>query len=274
MVEAVGAEIDDFAIGDRVVNNPWVPCGRCGSCRAARTRYCTGGYVYQGSYAEYAIVRAARAVRIATTVPNTVAACIPNAYVTAWQMLVSKACVGPSDVVLIWAGTSGLGGAAIDIARLAGARIITTTGSDEKLAALAGRGADLCLDHRRPDLVERIQEFTGGLGVTIVLEHVGQATWGRSIAACAPGGVIVSAGATSGKLAETDVAALYHGQLRILGSRTGTMRNLLDVVSAAEAGHLHPVVAQSLPLEGIAAGHRLLEAGTVIGKIVVSVGEK
>src|SRR5690606_16211250 len=121
-----------------------------------------------GSYAEYAVISASNAVIIADSVPITYAAAFPNSYITAWQMLVGKAKVGPADTVFVWAGTSGLGSAAIEIAKLAGAKVITSAGTAAKLDMLASYQPDLIVDHYKPDMVERIMDFTDGRGASIV----------------------------------------------------------------------------------------------------------
>ena len=267
-VVEVGDGIEGFRTGDRVTANPYMPCGRCADCRRGRVQYCTRFDVYHGAYAELACVPAALALRIAPDVPDEYVACFPNAYITAWEMLVDKARVGPGDTVFVWAGTSGLGNAALDIARLAGARVIATarTEKQEQLASLA---PDLGLDHTRDDIVARVLEFTEDRGATIVVEHVGRATWQRSLELLASGGTIVSAGATSGDDARVDVTYMFVKQARILGSRLGTMDDALAAAEHLSSGRFRPLVGATLALDEIAEAHRLLESGEVAGKIVI-----
>jgi NADPH:quinone reductase-like Zn-dependent oxidoreductase len=202
-------------------------------------------------------------------VPDEHVAAFPNAYITAWQMLVGKAGVDAADTVFVWAGTSGLGGAAIEIAKLHGARVITSAGTEEKREVLRGRGADAVLDHGSPALVERVLELTDGEGPTIVFEHVGQATWERSIEMAAHGGTIVSAGATSGDDARMNVTYTFVKQLRILGSRLGTMADTLDAARHLSAGRFSPLIGAVLPLERLGEAHVLLDEGRVTGKVIV-----
>lgn len=197
-VIAAGTEVESFAPGDRVTANPYMPCGRCGRCLRGLFQYCPYFTVYNGSYAELIIVPARFAVVVDPSVPDEYVAAFPNTYITAWQMLVGKAVISPADTVFVWAGTSGLGSAAIEIAALAGARVITSAGTEEKREVLRSSKAELVLDHHSPGLVAGVLEATDGDGASIVFEHIGQATWERSLALCAPGGTIVSAGATSG----------------------------------------------------------------------------
>src|SRR5262245_44501444 len=227
-VVAVGSEVDAFAAGDRITANPYMHCGRCPWCVEGRFQYCTRFSVYNGTYAELFLVPADCAVRVDPSVPDEHVAAFPNTYITAWQMLVGKGGVSPADSVFVWAGTSGLGSAAIEIAKLAGATVITSGGSEEKRAWLRELPADAILDHHAPELVERVLELTDGRGASIVFEHIGQATWERSLELCAPGGAIVSAGATSGDDARMNVTYVFAKQLRILGSRLGTMSDAID----------------------------------------------
>jgi NADPH:quinone reductase-like Zn-dependent oxidoreductase len=264
-----GVSVEGFAAGDRVTANPYMHCGRCGQCSRGRFQYCPDFSVYNGAYAEYVVVPASIAILVAPTVPDEHVASFPNTYVTAWQMLVGKARVSAADTVYVWAGTSGLGSAAIDIAKLAGATVIATAGSEEKLEVLRRGKADLALDHHSPDLVERVLEFTDREGASIVFEHIGQATWERSLELCALGGTIVSAGATTGDDARMNVTYMFVKQVRILGSRLGTMEDALAAAEHLNAGRFEPLVGLVLPFEGVSEGHRLLEQGKVIGKLVV-----
>jgi NADPH:quinone reductase-like Zn-dependent oxidoreductase len=268
-VVEVGSEVDGFQPGDRVTASPYMQCGRCSYCRRGRFQLCPDFDVYHGTYAELFLVPAAFAVRVDPSVPDEHVAAFPNAYITAWQMLVGKAEVDAADTVFVWAGTSGLGSAANEIAKLSGARVITSAGSEEKREVLRGGSADEVLDHHSPDLVERVLELTGGEGATIVFEHVGRATWERSIELAAHGGTIVSAGATSGDDARMNVTFMFVKQLRILGSRLGTMADTIDAARHLSAGRFSPLIGDVLPLERLADAHRLMEEGRLIGKMIV-----
>jgi NADPH:quinone reductase-like Zn-dependent oxidoreductase len=184
-------------------------------------------------------------------------------------MLVGKAGVSAADSVFVWAGTSGLGSAAIEIAKLAGATVITSAGSEEKRLRLQALPADAILDHNQADLVERVLELTDGRGATIVFEHIGQATWERSLELCAPGGTIVSAGATSGDDARMNVTYVFVKQLRILGSRLGTMSDTVAAASHLSAGRFRPLIDRVFTLEELGEAHRLMDEGHLIGKAIV-----
>jgi NADPH:quinone reductase-like Zn-dependent oxidoreductase len=268
-VVAVGAEVEEFAAGDRVTANPYMHCGACPWCVRGRFQYCPRFRVYNGTYAELFLVPAGFAVRVDPSVPDEHVAAFPNTYITAWQMLVGKAQVSAADRVFVWAGTSGLGSAAIEIASLAGATVIASAGSEEKRERLRALPADAVLDHHAPDLVERVHELTDGAGASIVFEHIGQATWERSLELCAPGGTIVSAGATSGDDARMNITYMFAKQLRILGSRLGTMTDTIDAARHLSAGRFHPLVDRELSLEELPEAHRLMDEGELIGKAII-----
>jgi len=175
-VVAGGDGVADGWVGQRITINPYITCGRCEYCRRERSQYCVAFDVYHGTYAELAVVPQALAVPVAADVPAEHVACFANAYITAWEMLVTNAGVGPDDTVFVWAGASGLGSAAIDIARLVGARVIASAGSPAKLAELTKLGPDLIVDHHDDEVVARVLEFTDGLGASTVFEHVAPAT--------------------------------------------------------------------------------------------------
>lgn len=265
-----GELVEGFEVGERVTANPYIPCKRCKHCICGWFQYCPNFSVFNGAYAELVVIPAVQAVKLASSVTDVDAACFPNTYITSWQMLMGKARVTPDDTVFVWAGTSGLGSSAIEIARLAGARVIASAGSARKLEVLRGLNPDLVLDHSDPGLVDRVLEFTDGEGASVVFEHVGQATWERSLALAAPGARIVSAGATSGDDARMDITYMFVKQLRILGSRLGTMEDAYAAGKHLNAGRFKPLVGATIAFEELAEAHRLMEAGEVIGKVVVT----
>ncbi len=270
VIEEAGEGVDPaFRAGDRIIANPYIPCGKCDYCRRGEFQYCPNFTVYNGSYAEYAVISANNAVKISKEVPVAHAAAFPNSYITAWQMLVGKVGVGPADTVFVWAGTSGLGSAAIEIAKLAGARVIASAGTEEKLEMLKAYHPDLIVDHYKPDMVKRVMDFTEGKGASIVFEHVGKASWQRTLELCAFGGTIVTAGATSGDEVAMDITYAFVKQIRIFGSRLGTMKDLSDSVRHLNSGYFKPLIGRALPLEEIVQAHELMEAGKIIGKITL-----
>ena len=200
-------------------------------------------------------LRRSRAV-VDPSVPDEHVAAFPNTYITAWQMLVGKAGVSPADTVFVWAGTSGLGGAAIEIARLAGATVIATAGTEEKREVLRRR-SDPDARARPSRAGSRRRTFSRrptASGATIVFEHIGQATWERSLELCAPGGTIVSAGATSGDDAQMNITTMFVKQVRILGSRLGTMTDTIDAATHLSAGRFRPLSAAVAAARGARRG--------------------
>lgn len=271
-VVAVGTEVEAFAVGDRVTANPYIPCGRCGYCLRGRFQDCPHFDVFHGAYAELVVIPARQAVKLSPRVSYVDAACFPNTYITAWQMLMGKAKLTPDDTVFIWAGTSGLGSAAIDIARLAGATVISSAGSEAKLEVLRGLHPDYILDHSKLDVVEQVMKLTDGEGASVVFEHIGHATWQRSMELAAPSARIVSAGATTGDDVHMDITYMFVKQLRIFGSRLGTMVDAFAAARHLNAGRFKPLVGTTIPFEELAEAHRLMEARQVIGKIMVTAG--
>lgn len=265
-----GESVNGFAAGEHVTANPYIPCGKCRYCIRGHFQTCPYFSVFNGAYAEFVVIPARQAIKLAPEVSFVDAACFPNTYITAWQMLMGKAELTPDDVVYIWAGTSGLGSAAVEIARLVGARVIASAGSERKLEVLRGLEPDHVINHNQPGVVEQVRELTDGTGASVVFEHVGAETWQRSMDLAAPGGRIVSAGATSGDDACMDVTRMFVKQLRILGSRLGTMEDALAAGRQLNAGRFKPLVGATIPFEELAEAHRLMEAGEVIGKVVVT----
>lgn len=271
-VVGMGNRVEGFTIGERITANSYVPCGRCKYCRRGQLQDCSRFSVIEKTYAELVVVPACNAVKLSAQVSYVDAACFPGTYTAAWQMLMGKAQLTANDVVFVWAGTSGLGSAAIEIAKLAGATVIATAGQERKLQVLRDRGPDLVLDHHKPGIVESVRQFTDGEGASVVLEHIGKATWKRSMELAASGARIVCSGATSGDNVQMDVTDVYVKQLRILGSRLGTMDDIFAAAKYLNAGRFKPLVGATLPLEEAAEAHRLLETGQVIGKIVLTMG--
>ena len=272
VVEA-GAEVTSLRVGDRIISNPYIACGTCHACLRQRPHHCARIDISNGAYAELVVVPEARAMRIEPSVPSESAACFANTYITAWEMLIAKARVTPEDVVFIWGGTSGLGSAAIQIAKLAGCRVISTAGNAEKLEVLETLKPDLALNHFTDDVVARVLEFTEGAGASVVFEHVGTATWQRTVELVASGGRIVSAGLTSGRTLEMDVVNMIMKQFSVTGSCLGTMASARGAVQQLNAGRLAPLIGKRLPLSEIARAHELIEKGAVAGKVLVEVGQ-
>jgi NADPH:quinone reductase-like Zn-dependent oxidoreductase len=274
----VAGEIADggglFATGARVLLQPGLSCGSCAACREDRDNACADysvlGYFSDGGYAELVSVPLENVVPIPAHVDFVSAAAFPLTFLTAWHMLLTRAALQPGNTVLVLAGGSGVGQAAIQIARIHGARVFATSAPSKTDAVLA-LGAEQVFDHYAEDFAKRIRAATGGRGVDIVVEHVGEATWDRSVRALARGGRLVTCGATTGHAASIDLRHLFARQLSLLGSYMGRKSELLRAAELFFQGTLIPVIDQVMPLREMRAAHERLEAGKQFGKIVVTV---
>ncbi|HUH86603.1 MAG TPA: alcohol dehydrogenase catalytic domain-containing protein [Pusillimonas sp.] len=272
-VVEVGKNVTEFAVGDRIVANPQFACGHCHACRGQRPQFCMNVDIANGSYAQYAKVAEGQAIRLDDSVSADAAACFANTYITAWEMLINRAKITPEDTVFIWAGTSGVGSAAVDIAKLVNARIITTAGHPHKLDILKKRTSGLVLDHYNDDIVNEVLEATDGVGATVVVEHTGAATWERSMLLASAGARIVNAGLTTGQTLKTDAVIMIIKQLTIMGYSLGTMSGAKAAVSFLNKGSLSPLIGEKLPLSRISEAHEMLESGKVAGKILLNLDE-
>jgi len=271
-----GGARGDVRPGARVMLQPGVSCGFCDACLSGRDNECPqyevlGYRNHPGGYAEYVKVPAQNLIPIPDHVSFVDAAAFPLTFVTAWHMLVTKARVRRGDDVLVLAGGSGVGQAAIQVAVLHGARVIATAGSDEKLERARELGASDVIHHHRQDIAEEIKRLTNRRGVDVVIEHVGEATWPKSVRSLARGGRLVTCGATTGAKGALDLTALFAKQLSILGSYMGTKGELLEAARLFFAGRLTPAVDRVFPLEQAAQAQQRLEQSGQFGKIVLDV---
>jgi NADPH:quinone reductase-like Zn-dependent oxidoreductase len=264
------------AEGDRVVLNPGLSCGRCAACLDGRDNFCPDykmlGEQTWGGLAEYVVVPAANLVpappgRIA--LDDAALASIPIAFITAWQMLVDRAAIRQGETVLVVAAGSGVGIAAVQIAKLYGARVIATASTEEKLAAARALGADEGINHATADIVAEVKRLTGRRGADIVVDHVGTPTFGKSIVACAKGGRVVVCGATGGHEPVLNLRHLFWRQLSVLGSTLASKSRLHTILALCALGRLRPVVDRVYALEEVADAHRHLEARRAFGKLVI-----
>ena len=271
----VGAAVSGFAPGDEVVVSPGFACYRCAECLSGRhslcRRYGIFGETRDGGDAEFIAVPGANLIAKPANLSFVQAACVPLVFLTAWHMLVTRAGVRPGQTVLVHAGGSGVGSAAIQVAKLFNATVIATASTDAKLAKAKELGADHVVNHRERDFVEAVREFTGKRGADVVFEHTGEATWEGSMKAVARGGTIVTCGATSGFNAVCDLRVVFFKQVSILGSTMGSLAEVLEVMGHVAAGRLEPVLDQTFPLEEVAEAHRHLEGRGQFGKVVLVV---
>jgi len=274
--EVVSSAGDEAPIGRRVMLQPGLSCGRCSACLSGNDNVCAQyevlGYVsHAGGYAEYVKVPIQNLVSIPDEIGFVQAAAFPLTFLTAWHMLMTRAKMKRGEDVLVLAAGSGVGQAAIQIACLHGARVFATAGSADKLARARALGAVEVIDHHRQDIAEEIKRLTNRRGVDVVIEHVGEATWAKSVRSLARGGRLVTCGATTGANGTLNLSALFSKQLSILGSYMGTKGELLRAARLFFAGQLKPVIDRTYPLRDAAEAHRRLEASEQFGKIVLEV---
>jgi NADPH:quinone reductase-like Zn-dependent oxidoreductase len=259
------------APGTRVMVQPGISCGRCPACLEGRDNLCPDfdvlGLLSDGGYAEYVSVPTENLVPIPDAIDVVAAAAFPLTFLTAWHML-AHAQLRPNELVLVLAGGSGVGQAAVQIARARGARVFATS-SAAKMERTRALGAEVVFDHYASDFAREARAATDGRGVDIVIEHVGQATWDRSVRALARGGRLVTCGATSGHEAQIDLRHLFARQLSLLGTYMGRKAELLDAAELFFAGALAPVVDKTFPLPEAARAQERLEAREQFGKIVL-----
>ncbi len=274
--EIVASAAPDVAIGRRVMLQPGVSCSRCAACLSGKDNQCPHyevlGYIHHpGGCAELVKVPVQNLVSIPDDIDFVQAAAFPLTFLTAWHMLMTRARLQRGEDVLILAAGSGVGQAAIQIAFLHGARVFATAGSEEKLARARALGAYEVIHHHKQDIALEIRRLTNRRGVDVVIEHVGEATWTKSVRALARGGRLVTCGATTGGNGALDLTALFARQLTILGSYMGTKGELMRAARFFFAGQLKPVVDRTFPLEEAAAAHQRMEASGQFGKIVLDV---
>jgi NADPH:quinone reductase-like Zn-dependent oxidoreductase len=274
-IAKTGADVTTVRVGQKTVLAPLVSCGKCPACLAGLDNYCRQatnlGYMIDGGCAEFVRAPEVNCVPYPENLKVEEAAAIPLVFQTAWHMLITRAALQPGEDVLILGAGSGVGTAAIQIAKFFGARVIATAGSDEKLAKAKELGADYLINHKTQKIRDEVRRITNKRGVDVVFEHVGMATWEDSLASLAPAGRLVTCGATTGYDAKVDLRFLFSRQLSLLGSYMGTKSELHTVMKLVASGKLKPVVDRVFPLAEAAAAHAYLESGSQFGKVVLSV---
>jgi NADPH:quinone reductase-like Zn-dependent oxidoreductase len=272
-VVAAGPCVRSTLMGARVVLNPGVSCGRCQFCLTGKDNYCAQyqllGVDLPGGYAQLVKIPEQNAVPLPASIAWEAAACVPVPFVTAWTMLFEKAQLQPGEWVLVHAAGSGVGSAAIQLARLGGGIVITTAGSDEKLEKAKGLGAQYLINYKRQDFLGAVRRITRKRGVDVVVDHIGQAVWEQSLLCLVPEGRLVTCGVTSGYEAKTDLRHVFYRQLQILGNKFGSKASLFKVINLLEQGKIHPVLDRILPLRETPRAHTLLEERRLFGKVVL-----
>jgi NADPH:quinone reductase-like Zn-dependent oxidoreductase len=274
-VAKIGPEVHSVYVGQKVVLAPGVTCGKCPACLSGNDNLCRDftnlGYMVDGGCAEFVRCPEVNCLPYPDNLDWVHAAAIPLVFQTAWHMLVNRAQLQPGETVLVLAAGSGVGSAAIQIAKFFGARVLATAGNDEKLAKAKEIGADEVIHHGIMPIAKEVRRLTHNRGVDVVIEHVGTATWEDSVKSLANAGRLVTCGATTGYDAKIDLRFVFTRQLSILGSYMGTKTELRTVLSLVARGRLKPIVDKVWPLHDCIAAHAYLEKGKQFGKVVLTV---
>lgn len=272
-VVVVAAGVTNVTVGQRTLVNPTLSCGTCPACAKGDDHLCRSydviGRKRDGGYAEYVAVPAANCLPYPENLSWEQAAAVPLVFLTAWHMLVTRARVRPAEDVLVIGAGSGVGSAAVQIARLHGARVIATAGSAAKLTKAMELGAHEGIDHSHEDIAQRVRALTGKKGVEVVVEHVGGRVFEAGVASLARDGRLVTCGATTGGKVTLDVNLLFGRHLSLFGSWMGRRSDLNDALQHVASGALKPVVDSVLPLAEARRAHERIESRAQFGKVVL-----
>src|SRR5215469_15072500 len=269
-VARVGEKISGVRPGERVLLSPGISCGHCVHCLRGDDNLCRQytlfGYKVDGGYAEYVASPAANVIPMPANLSFEKAAAIPLVFLTAWHMLITRAQLQPDETVLVLGAGSGVGSAAIQIAKMMGARVIATAGSELKLQKARELGADETFLHSIEHWSKEVKRMTDRRGVDVVMEHVGAATWQESVASLAVGGRLVTCGATTGYDGKIDLRYLFSRHISILGSYMGSKGELYPVLDLVARGRVKPVIDTVIPLTKAREAHEILEKRSSLGR--------
>ncbi len=275
IVEECGEGVKGIQRGEEVIISPGISCMKCIKCLEGNDNQCSEynilGYRNNGGYAEYVAVPQVNVLPKPKALSFEESASVPLVFLTAWHMLTNRGGVKPGDIVLVHAGGSGVGIAAIQIAKLFGAFVITTVGSDDKIEKAKALGADEVINYKRQDFEEEVKRITNKQGVNIIIEHIGPDVWEKSIRVLARNGLLVTCGATSGPSASIDLRYVFSRHLSILGSYMGRKNELLEVLKFIDSGKLRPVVHKVFELKDAREAQQEMLDRKNFGKIVLRV---
>lgn len=274
VVDEVGPGVADVRPGTRVVVDPslnydWYE-GRDRGEALEDPKFRIIGEHTQGGFAEYAVVPAANLLELPEGVSATSAAAAALVFVTAWRGLMTRGRLRAGERVLVTGASGGVSTAAIQIARLAGAKVYAVTSGEENVARVRDLGAHTVYDRLNVDFSREVWRDTGKKGVHLIMDSVGEAVWPQCLKALGVHGRLVTYGATSGSRGSTELRVVFWKQLSILGSTMGTRKEFQDVMRLVFDGHLEPVIHTVLPLKDARKAHALLESGEVFGKVVMT----
>jgi NADPH:quinone reductase-like Zn-dependent oxidoreductase len=274
VVAKLGRSVSGLAVGQRVMIAPGLRCGNCEWCTRGEDSLCSEfkvlGFQVQGGLAEFAKARASDIIPISDSWSLAEWAAVPLVFLTAWHMLFRRVALRAGEDVLVQAAGSGVGSAAIQVAKLAGARVFATAGSDAKLRLAQELGADYAINYREKNFADEISAITGGRGVDVVFEHIGEAVWKDSLRCLARNGRLVTCGASSGPQVAIDLRFFFMRQLTVSGAYMGGRDELLQVIKLVDRRELRPVVDAVMPLRETRAAQKRLEDREQFGKVVLT----
>ena len=272
-VAEVGSLVTHVKKDDRVLLAPGLSCGQCETCYkgldSACRDYSVLGVMVDGGYAELVKVPGENVIPIPGDLNFDEAAAVPLVFLTAWHMLMTRAQLKPGEEVLVVGAGSGVGSAAIQLAKLAGARVIAVAGSDAKLEKACALGADEGINHSKQSIAAEVKRLTAKRGVDVVVEHVGQAVWDACFNSLATYGRLVTCGVTSGEDVKLSLRLLYGRQRTLLGSFMGGKGELMRVLGLIGARKLKAVIDSTFPLREAAAAQQKMESRDIFGKILL-----
>jgi len=264
----------NLRVGQAVVVNPAIPCGKCDRCKKGLSCEIVTifGYKTPGGFAEYVTAPIGQVYPMPKNLSFVEAAAFPLTFLTAWHMLVGRANLQKGETVFIWGASGGLGSAAIQIAKHLGAKVIAAAKDDNDAKKIKAIGADEVVIYARGDVVEEVKKLNDGTLVDVVFESVGAKTWARTLAMLRPYGRVVIAGTTSGEMASQDLSDIYYYQQTILGSRMGTPEEFEQVLRLVGEGKLKPTVDKVFLLKDFQKAEEYLRESKQMGKVVIKVG--
>lgn len=273
-----GPGVTGWKSGDQVLVSPGIGCGHCLACLGGNDSACAEygvmGYQHQGGFAEYCVAPAKDLFRISDKWNLAEWAVTPLVFLTAWHMLVTRARLQPGETVLVHGAGSGIGTAAIQLCKYFNCTVVTTAGSDDKLARAELLGADYGINYRtHPDFHKEVKRLVGH-GVNVVFEHIGQATWKNSLASLEKNGRLVFCGTTTGPDVTMDLRFVFARQLEILGSYMGAKVELKKCLDLLEAGIFHPVLDTTYALADTRAAQERMHARDFFGKLAITVEDE
>jgi len=275
IVEEAGSEVKNVKAGDKVLLNPGISCNTCEFCSAGEHSLCPTfhllGEHVNGTYAEYVKAPFENVHRMPGNLSFEEAAAFPLVFLTAWRMLISKARLLPGETILILGIGGGVSGAALRIAKQIGARVIVTSGDNNKLEKAKQLGADIGINYNETDFAKEVRNLTNKRGVDVVLDNIGAATWIKSLSSLTRGGRLVTCGSTTGANPQTDIQRIFWNQISVFGSTMGNRKEFLQILNLFDVNNLKPIIDSVFPLKDFKEAQNRMENKNQFGKIVIKI---